>query len=149
MLQSISYIFLACLLMLGTMGFQTSKPMANPALRIQVTGLKNASAKVMVGVYRASDEFPKQKKEWKGVIHKPTSASSTSLEMGDIPFGEYAIAIYQDLNGNGKLDTNIFGAPTEPYGFSNNVRPKFSAPSFDDCSFTYNENANLLIIKIK
>ena len=33
--------------------------------------------------------------------------------------GEYVIAIFQDSNGNGKMDYGLFGIPKEPYGFSN------------------------------
>ncbi|GAA4380907.1 DUF2141 domain-containing protein [Hymenobacter koreensis] len=49
--------------------------------------------------------------------------------------GEWAVAITQDVNNNDKLDKNMVGIPTEPYGFSNNFRPRFSAPGFDDCKF--------------
>jgi uncharacterized protein (DUF2141 family) len=52
-----------------------------------------------------------------------------------LPEGVYAIAIFQDLNGNGRLDNNMFGVPKEPFAFSNNVKPKLSAPSFSDCAF--------------
>lgn len=37
------------------------------------------------------------------------------LELND---GEYSFAIYHDINENEKLDSNIFGIPKEPYGFS-------------------------------
>lgn len=33
--------------------------------------------------------------------------------------GEYVIAIFQDTNGNDKMDYGLFGIPKEPYGFSN------------------------------
>lgn len=35
--------------------------------------------------------------------------------------GRYAVAAYQDLNGNGELDRSLLGLPTEPYGFTNDV----------------------------
>jgi uncharacterized protein (DUF2141 family) len=59
--------------------------------------------------------------------------------------GTYAIAVFHDRNKNGKLDKNIFGAPTESYGFSNNARSTFSAPSFSAASF---ELKNYLQLKI-
>ncbi len=36
----------------------------------------------------------------------------------DISPGTYALAVIHDENGNGKLDTNWVGIPTEGYGFS-------------------------------
>jgi uncharacterized protein (DUF2141 family) len=32
------------------------------------------------------------------------------------------------------MDKNMFGVPTEKYGFSNNARETFSAPSFESAS---------------
>lgn len=55
-----------------------------------------------------------------------------------LPAGKpYAVAAFYDTNGNGRLDKNIFGAPTEPYGFSGNLRPLFRAPTFREASFTF------------
>ena len=53
--------------------------------------------------------------------------------------GEYAIAVFVDLNGNGKMDKNFFGIPKEQYGFSNNVMGRMSAPTFDQAKFTITE----------
>jgi uncharacterized protein (DUF2141 family) len=38
-----------------------------------------------------------------------------------LPAGDYAFAVYHDANGNGKLDRNGVGMPTEDYAFSNNA----------------------------
>jgi uncharacterized protein (DUF2141 family) len=53
----------------------------------------------------------------------------------DLSEGECAVAVYQDLNENNVLDKGWFSIPKEPYGLSNNFRPTFSAPTFDDCKF--------------
>ena len=39
----------------------------------------------------------------------------------DLAPARYAVAVYHDVNGNGRLDTVPPGLPTEPYGFSNDV----------------------------
>ena len=43
---------------------------------------------------------------------------------------------FHDLNGNGRMDSNPFGMPTEPFAFSNNARGNmgpapWSAAAFD------------------
>jgi uncharacterized protein (DUF2141 family) len=63
----------------------------------------------------------------------------------ELPEGTYAVAVYQDLNQNAQLDSNVFGIPTEPYGFSNNVRPKLRAPSFDETRFAFFDNMSVNI----
>ena len=54
---------------------------------------------------------------------------------GILPHGEYAIAIFVDANGNGKMDKNFLGIPKEQYGFSNNVMGRMAAPSFEQARF--------------
>ncbi|MBI1364437.1 MAG: DUF2141 domain-containing protein [Alphaproteobacteria bacterium] len=46
--------------------------------------------------------------------------------------GQYAFLAYYDENGDGKLNRNALGRPKEPYGFSNDVRPKLHKPHFND-----------------
>src|SRR5206468_574223 len=49
--------------------------------------------------------------------------------------GDYAIVAYHDANANRDLDQGMLGIPKEGYGFSNDVRPVFSAPSFAAARF--------------
>jgi uncharacterized protein (DUF2141 family) len=50
-----------------------------------------------------------------------------------VPPGTYAIAVFQDINGNRRLDRTPLGLPLEPYGFSNGAgrlrRPTFAGAS--------------------
>ena len=59
-------------------------------------------------------------------------AAHTELGMQLPAAGEYVIAAFQDLNGNGELDRNLLGVPTEPYGFSKLPPSKWRAPSFGE-----------------
>ena len=54
----------------------------------------------------------------------------------DVPFGSYAVQAYQDRNGNGKLDRNFFGLPSEPYGFSNGAKRWMGPPKYEQAAFT-------------
>lgn len=49
-------------------------------------------------------------------------AGRAAVTFHDLPPGHYAIAAFQDGNGNERLDTNLFGVPNEPYGLSNDGR---------------------------
>jgi uncharacterized protein (DUF2141 family) len=55
----------------------------------------------------------------------------------DIPPGTYALAVIHDENRNGQLDTNRLGIPKEGYGFSNDAKGFFGAPSFSAAKFKY------------
>ena len=60
--------------------------------------------------------------------------TSLSIPCQGLPAGTYAISLFQDENGNGKLDTAVFGIPTEKYGFSNDAQGVMGQPSYDKCS---------------
>lgn len=48
--------------------------------------------------------------------------------------GEYALLVYQDENGNGQIDRNFIGIPSEPLGFSNRYEAK-GPPSYHRAAF--------------
>jgi uncharacterized protein (DUF2141 family) len=49
----------------------------------------------------------------------------------------YAISAFHDENDNGKLDTGLFGIPTENWCASRDAKGTFGPPSFDDAKFRY------------
>lgn len=56
--------------------------------------------------------------------------------------GEYSLSGYNDVNGNGRLDTGLFGIPKEPVGFSVlNTTKLGSNPRWDSVRFTVDSAA--------
>lgn len=72
---------------------------------------------------------------------KPAHATRTPVDGEQqrvriqLPEGRYAVSLYQDLNDNGELDTNLLGAPVEPVGFSRNARGSLGPPEFGAAAF--------------
>jgi uncharacterized protein (DUF2141 family) len=54
----------------------------------------------------------------------------------NLPAGEYAAKAFHDLNGDGEMNTNPFGMPTEPYAFSNNAVGNMGPARWDQARFT-------------
>jgi uncharacterized protein (DUF2141 family) len=90
-----------------------------------------------------------------GFLKKPIQTKSIKSKGSKVivnftlPKGEYAISSYLDVNNNGELDRRFYGAPKEPIGFSNNIRPKFGPPSFSDCSFPISNSPKNISITLK
>ncbi|MFN3951037.1 MAG: DUF2141 domain-containing protein [Thermaurantimonas sp.] len=61
----------------------------------------------------------------------PVENKKATIRYTDLSSGSYSVEAFHDQNNNGKLDTNPFGIPKEPYGFSNNVRGNFGPPDFE------------------
>lgn len=52
-----------------------------------------------------------------------------------LPAGEYAAKAFHDLNGDGEMNFNPFGIPTEPYAFSNNAVGNMGPASWERARF--------------
>lgn len=106
-------------------------PTAN--FEVEITNVKKGKGKIWIAMYRPNEKFGANK----AGISKVIDVTSTNPQSArfELKPGRYALALYHDLNGNDKLDKNLVGIPKEPYGFSKNFRPRFSAPTFEDCAF--------------
>jgi uncharacterized protein (DUF2141 family) len=108
-------------------------------LYIHISGISKIKGSLFIAIFRATDDFPVFGKQFKGIV-KEVEGKSQNYNFDDLPEGEYALAIYQDANRNKILDKNLLGIPTEIYGFSNNARRNFSAPSFQEAKFKLNRD---------
>ena len=108
-------------------------------LSIHISGISKIKGSLFIAVFRATDDFPVFGKQFKGIV-KEVEGKSQNYNFDNLPEGEYALAIYQDVNRNKILDKNLLGIPTEIYGFSNNARRNFSAPSFQEAKFKLNKD---------
>ena len=108
-------------------------------LSIHISGISKIKGSLFIAIFRATDDFPVFGKQFKGIV-KEVEGKSQNYNFDDLPAGEYALAIYQDENRNKILDKNLLGIPTEIYGFSNNARRTFSAPSFQEAKFKLNKD---------
>ena len=108
-------------------------------LSIHISGISKIKGSLFIAIFRPTDDFPVFGKQFKGII-KEVEGKSQNYTFDDLPEGEYALAIYQDENRNKILDKNLLGIPTEIYGFSNNARRTFSAPSFQEAKFKLNKD---------
>ena len=69
--------------------------------------------------------------------------------ISELAYGEYAVKIYHDENSNNKLDTKIFGIPTERYGFSNDARGTAGPPDYKEAAFKLDSPEKEITINIK
>ena len=72
-------------------------------LTVVVHNLASPKAPVVVGVYKSNVEFPTKKGRFKVYTLIPNGKTLTA-EIPDLDYGEYALAIYQDINSNGEMD---------------------------------------------
>lgn len=102
---------------------------------LTLTGVKEAEGEIRIAVFNSKASYTKET-VFAEII--PVQSTEVNWSIPDLPYGEYAIAVYHDKNTNGELDTNLLGIPKELYGFSNNARGRFGPASWNDAMFTVN-----------
>jgi uncharacterized protein (DUF2141 family) len=88
-------------------------------LTVKVTDIRVQKGQLMLAVYDTADAW-NGKGEPVATQSLDASANEITFHFDGLAAGTYAVAAMHDENGNGKLDTNFMGMPTEGYGFSNN-----------------------------
>lgn len=111
-------------------------------LTLEVQGIEKVTGKLYVAIYNSSESF--MKKPLTGLVVE-VKDKVMSIPCKGLPTGTYACSMYQDENGNGKLDTAAFGIPTEKFGFSNDAQGVMGPPSYEKCSFTFAEDTTLVV----
>jgi uncharacterized protein (DUF2141 family) len=120
------------------------QPTDNPQLTIKISNIEKLKGEIKIGVFNNESNFLKEGASIKNYTVK-VDKNTAVLTITDLPKGEYAISMYHDENMDKKMNTNFIGIPKESYGFSNNIRPRMSAPKYKDCKFSFSENTTLNI----
>lgn len=118
--------------------FQIRAQDQNVELVVRVNGLNTlAPSQLVIGVFdRAS--FP----DGRPLRHTTMGVEKSSMQWRvSVPTATYAVAVYQDLNRDGRLDKSTFGFPTEPYGFSRDYRPVYRGPMWKDAALKVDRDA--------
>ncbi|MFM8964446.1 MAG: DUF2141 domain-containing protein [Flavobacteriales bacterium] len=113
-------------------------------LQVTVSAVASAKGWIEFALYRNPDTFAKVGTTYR-LARADAQKGVVNYTFKDLESGKYAVVVYHDVNQNKICDKNFFGVPTEGYAFSNNVRPNLSVPSFEDCSFKFQQDRNINI----
>ena len=113
-------------------------------LNIKITNLKEVTGSIFIGVFNNKESFPKDGHQFK-ILYESVTENPMIYKIKDLPVDEYAVAVYQDINEDKECNLNFIGIPKEPYGFSNDIKPRFSAPPFKKTKFRLVEGDTIAI----
>ncbi|MFZ9519243.1 MAG: DUF2141 domain-containing protein [Silvanigrellaceae bacterium] len=119
-------------------------------LVLQISNMRNQIGQICISIFSDENGFPTEgnKAIYSKCLANVETTGSKDVEIALLPPGNYALAMFHDENSDKQLNTGSFGIPLEGFGFSNNPRILFSAPSFSECSFAIND-AKQTTIQIK
>ncbi|MCC7380870.1 MAG: DUF2141 domain-containing protein [Deltaproteobacteria bacterium] len=104
-------------------------------IEVDVTGIPTVQGQLFVEVYDERTYFHYDRVLAERIV--PVVQRSMKVLLTDVPPGRYIVAVSHDENSNRELDTSLFGAPTEAYGFSRDARGTFGPPDFVEGAFDF------------
>ena len=108
---------------------------AQEAGEVSVTfsGIRAPTGALFVGLYDSEAAFAGGAPV--GGYRLAVSGNTAAQSIKGLQPGRYALKVYHDVNGDGRMNTNAFGIPTEPYAASNNAPANMGPPVWADAVF--------------
>ncbi len=110
--------------------------------------LRNSNGQVGCLLFNSEKGFPKDPNAALQRRWCPIANFLSVCPFDPIAAGTYAIACFHDENKNGKLDTGLFGVPTEGTVASNDAKGFMGPPSFKDARFRFPATPTELSLKM-
>lgn len=119
-------------------GLVQAQDVTHGRIVVEARDFRSTNGRVRCFLFASADGYPTR------VAAALASASARVGEgrtarcvFDDIPAGTYALALHHDEDADGRMDTGLFGIPTEGTGASNDARAAFGPPSFESARFTH------------
>jgi uncharacterized protein (DUF2141 family) len=112
-------------------------------LTVIVSGAEQSGGVLRAALFAAPAGFPTDVAKAAQVLARPRVAAVDSFVFRGVEAGKYAVSVYHDTSSNDRLDSNMFGAPREPWGTTGGERPKLRAPRFDEATITLTADTRL------
>lgn len=108
---------------------------AQEAVRLDLTftDIKTPSGALFIALFDSEQAYKSGKPTQ--VTMAPVSGPQSVAVFEGLKPGTYAVRLFHDLDGDGKMGTNGFGIPTEPFAFSNGAQAMMGPPSWGDAAF--------------
>ncbi len=120
---------------------------AGDVITVRLSALRSDAGMIRCSLYDASDGFPEsQRHVIARAVARPKGRGGECVFRGVARARDYAVVVHHDENNDDRFQKNMLGIPKEGYGFSNDVHPRLSAPSFTDCKFHFDAGTRALQI---
>ena len=147
LLKNQFHVGVALLSVIGSLAFlPTAEGNVNSNLSVSIKGLKNQKGQVCFSLFSSSRGFPSNKKRAIKAQCVKLKNGNVKLNIPSLIAGTYALSMFHDKNGDGKLITNGLGIPKEGFGFSRNPKVITGPPKFGDSAvFVVGSTTNIQI----
>jgi uncharacterized protein (DUF2141 family) len=126
-----------------------STPQSAYRLELIIQNPKSNNGTIQVLIFNAEAGFPDEPKKAFKAFSLPISNLSAKKTIDNLPPGKYAVSVFHDEDGDGKMQKNGVGIPVDRFGFSNNPTLFFGPPSFSKSAFTIKNTPTKVTINLR
>lgn len=123
-------------------------PAEGATLAVRFEGIEAPTGQIMMSLFDSADAHDRG--------GAPVRVARVAIENGvavarfsGLKPGDYAVKAFHDVDGDGKMGTNPFGMPIEPFAFSNNARAAGGPARWEAARFAVAAGDTAITITIK
>ena len=124
------------LLLLGLNGAQAADSEVSgatpgsPEVTIIIDDVRSGDGLLRVAILAVTDDG--REGDLLASLTLPPVVPQTRATLPEFAGGRYLARVHHDVDGDGKMATNLVGMPLEPWGVSNDARGRFGPPKVAD-----------------
>jgi uncharacterized protein (DUF2141 family) len=147
MIARLTRFILAAGLYLAPQGV-LAEPADGVTVTVHISGLRNTRGLIQACLTARAQTFPECDKDPHSLRLTVPAHDGPVLVFRHVMPGSYAVSLFHDQNGNGRLDKTM-GMPNEGYGFSRDAPVQFGPPKFDAAKVLVGASDLTLPIKVR
>lgn len=119
-------------------------------VRLTINGIRHEDGMLRIAVFNSASGFPDHSQALQRHSVAPDGGTdSHSLTLALPETGEFAVAVYHDVDANQQLNRAALGYPTEPYGFSADARSTFGPPGWKAAAVSIEQSGASLSLTLR
>lgn len=115
---------------------------------VEIGGLRSNRGQILACMTANPKTFPDCQKDPHARHLTVPALNGETVQFTGVPQGRYAIALFHDENGNGRMDKMMM-LPKEGFGFSRDAPLQFGPPRFGAASFQVGATQLRTAIKVR
>jgi len=124
-------------------------PDGQGTLVIEATGFRSDQGQALASLFATAEGFPDATGEAVRTVTTSIGEGKTRMTFPGVQWGEYAVSVLHDENGDGVMQKNWLGMATEGHGISMDPESRFGPPDFNQARFAFMAEERVLPIRIR
>ena len=116
-------------------------------LCVKVRNVENEGGTLRIGIFNKQTGIFSTTYKWDDVKVLNGQSEYTFL-IDSLPYDDYAVAVYHDLNDDNDLNANLVGIPIEPFALSN-LNTIVAIPTFEKIKFSLTSPKKEIVLSLK